>query len=67
MTALLVATAVLLLTSGLVKLRAADRAGLGLPLFALLEILAALALGGASFLSTLTPAVGLSAVVGSVV
>ena len=65
MTLLLVVTAVLLLTSGVVKLHAGDRAGLGLPLFALLEIFAGLILAAGSFTNPFTPAQGLGVVVGS--
>ena len=66
MTLLLVVTAILLLTSGLVKLRAGDRAGLGIPVLALLEIFAGLLLAGVSFSSPFTPQQGLAVVVGSV-
>jgi NhaP-type Na+/H+ or K+/H+ antiporter len=65
-TLLLIVTAVLLLTSGVVKLRAAERAGLGLPVLPLLELLVGLLLVGVSFASPLTPSQGLVAVVGSV-
>ena len=57
---------VLLLTSGVVKLRAGERAGLKLPLLAILEVLAGFGLAGASFTSLITPAVGLGVVLGSV-
>ena len=63
---LLVVTAILLLTSGIVKLRAADRAGLGLSLFALLEIFAGLILAGVSFTNPFTPSQGLGVVLSSV-
>ena len=63
---LLVVTAILLLTSGIVKLRAADRAGLGLSLFALLEIFAGLILAGVSFTNPFTPSQGLGVVLASV-
>ena len=66
MTALLVVTAILLLTSGVVKLRAGDRAGVGLPVLALLEVFAGLLLAGVSFSSPFTPAQGLAVVLGSV-
>ena len=66
MTLLLVVTAILLLTSGIVKLHAGDRAGLGLPLFALLEIFAGLLLAGVSFSNPFTPQQGLGVVLGSV-
>lgn len=66
MTTLIVVTALLLLTSGVVKLRAADRAGLGLSLLALLEIFAGLLLGAVSFTYPFTPSSGLGVVLGSV-
>lgn len=66
MTLLLVVTAILLLTSGVVMLRAADRAGLGLSLFALLEVLAGLILAGISFTNPFTPGQGLGVVLASV-
>lgn len=66
MTLFLVVTAILLLTSGIVKLHAGDRAGLGIPVFALLEICAGLLLAGVSFSSPFTPQQGLVVVVGSV-
>jgi hypothetical protein len=65
-TALLVVTAILLITSGVVKLRAADRAGLGLSLFALLETFAGLVLAAGSFTNPFTPGQGLWVVVASV-
>lgn len=67
MTLLLIVTAVLLLASGIVKLRAGERAGLGLSLLSLLEVLVGLLLVGASFASPLTPTQGLGVVVASVV
>lgn len=66
MTLLLVVTAILLLTSGVVMLRAADRAGLGLSPFALLEVFAGLILAGVSFTSPFTPEQGLGVVLASV-
>ena len=66
MTLLLVGTAVLLLTSGIVKLRAADRAGLGLSLFALIEIFGGLLLAAVSFSSPFTPEQGLGVILASV-
>jgi hypothetical protein len=65
-TLLLVVTAVLLLTSGVVKLRAGDRAGIGLPVLALMEVFAGLLLAGVSFSSPFTPGQGLAVVLGSV-
>ena len=66
MTLLLVVTSVLLLLAGVVKLRAADRAGLGLSLIALLEVFAGLALGAASLVMRIPPGMGLAVVVGAV-
>lgn len=66
MTALLVLTAVLLLVAGMVKLRAAERVGLGVTVLPLVEILAALALGVTTFLAPLSPSGGLKAVLASV-
>lgn len=66
MTVLLVVTAVLLLVSGVVKLRAGERAGLGLHLLSVLEVLAGFGLAGVSFTSLVTPALGLGMVLASV-
>ncbi len=57
----------LLLTSALVKLRTSSRAGLGLHLPSLLELLAALCVGVLSVSGSLVGGTGLWVVVGSVV
>lgn len=66
MTPLLVLAALLLLVSGLVKLRAGERVGLGIPVLALLEVLVGLALVAFSFLGRMSPRQGLAAVLGAV-
>lgn len=63
MTPLLVITAGLLLLSGLVKLKAAERVGLGIAVLPLVELLAAVALGALAVVHPLTPRGGLVAVV----
>jgi hypothetical protein len=67
MIALLLSTAGLLIVSALVKLKAAERVGLGIAILPLLELFAALGLGAMAFLGSLTPRSGLSLVVGGVV
>lgn len=67
MIALLVCTACLLLVSGLVKLKAAERVGLGIAILPLVELLAALALGVLGIGGSITPRRGLAFVVGGVV
>jgi hypothetical protein len=60
---LVVLAALLLLASGLLKLRAAERVGLGIAVLPLVEVVAALGLLGVSFLRPLDPVAGLIAVV----
>jgi len=67
MTILFIVTALLLLASGVTKLHACARVGLGLPLLALLEIVAGLCLCAVSFAGAFTPGQGLAVVVGAVV
>lgn len=59
--------ALLLLASGLIKLRAAERVGLGLALLPLFEVAAALVLLAVSFFRPLGVAGGLAAVMASLV
>jgi len=66
-TLLIIVTAVLLLASGIVKLRAGERAGMGLSFLSLVEVLVGLLLVGVSISNPLTPSQGLGAVVASVV
>jgi len=66
MIALLVSTSGLLIVSGLVKLKAAERVGLGIAILPLLELFAALGLGAMAVLGSLTPSGGLALVVGCV-
>jgi hypothetical protein len=63
---LLVITALLLLTAGLVEAKAASRVGMGLPLLALADIVAGVGLVGAVFAVDLTRAQGLAVLVGAV-
>lgn len=58
--------ALLLLVSGMVKLKAAERVALGLPALALLELVAGLGLMVAVFVRTFTAGQGLAVLVGSV-
>jgi len=62
---LVVLAALLLLASGLIKLRAAERVGLGLAVLPLVEVVAALGLLAVSVLRPLGAAAGLTAVVSS--
>ncbi len=62
---LVVLAALLLLASGLLKLHAAERVGLGLAVLPLVEVVAALGLLAVSVLRPLGVAAGLTAVVGS--
>jgi hypothetical protein len=66
MVPLLVITALLLLASGLVKVRAAARVEMGLPILALAEFLAGLAILGVAFVVELTGVQGMLVLVGSV-
>ncbi len=66
MISLLVLASLLLLASGLLKIKAASRVGMGVPILALVEILAGLADVGALFLAGLTARQGLAILVGSV-
>jgi hypothetical protein len=63
MKGLLVLTAILLLVAGLVKLRAAERIGLGLAVLPLVEILAGFALGGVALSRPPSPGGGLVMVI----
>jgi hypothetical protein len=67
MTALLVLTAILLLTSSVTKLRAAARAQIGLHLLSVLEGVGAMALASVALSGSLTADQGMKAVVGAVV
>jgi len=64
---LLVLASLLLLVSGLVKMKAAARVDLGLPLLALVELLAGVAIIGVAFMQSFTARQGLAVVVGAVV
>lgn len=66
MAPLLVLTALLLLASGLVKVKAADRVQLGVPALALLELLAGVGLFSVAFIQSFTPRQGLLVLVASV-
>ncbi|GMV05496.1 MAG: hypothetical protein AMXMBFR53_17740 [Gemmatimonadota bacterium] len=66
MVVLVAITALLLLVSGGVKMRAAARVGLGLPALAVLEILAGVGVLSQAFVIDLPPGRGLGLVVGSV-
>ena len=66
MVPLLVITALLLLSSGLVKVRAASRVEMGLPILALAELLAGLGIFGVAFFVDLTGLQGMLVLVGSV-
>jgi len=63
---LLVLTSLLLLTSGLVKVRAAARVEMGLPVLALLELLAGVGIFSVAFVQNFTAGQGLVVLVGSV-
>ncbi len=63
---LLVITALLLLTAGLVGARAASRVGMGLPVLAVADVLAGVGLLGAVFAVDLSGAQGLAVLVGAV-
>lgn len=63
MKGLLVLTAILLLVAGLVKLRAAERMGLGLAVLPLVEVVAGLGMGAVSWLRPPTPGGGLVMVI----
>jgi hypothetical protein len=66
MVPLLVIASLMLLASGLLKLRAAARVEMGLPVLALAELLAGLGIFGLMLAADLTAAQGLAVVVGSV-
>ncbi|HSW30333.1 MAG TPA: hypothetical protein VLH75_12690 [Longimicrobiales bacterium] len=66
MVPLLVITALLLLASGLVKVRAAGRVEMGVPILALAELLAGLGILGVAFVMDLTGLQGMLVLVGSV-
>lgn len=66
MVPLLLITAVLLLTAGLVGARAASRVGMGLPVLALADIVAGVGLLGVVLAVDLTGAQGLAVLVGAV-
>lgn len=63
---LLILTSVLLLVSGVIKLRAAERAGVGVHVFSLVELLGGAALGVAVVAGSLSPEQGMGAVLGAV-
>ena len=63
---LLSIASLLLVGSGIVKIRAAGRAKLGLPMFSLLEVVAGIALAGVAAVSPPTVDVGFRYVVGAV-
>lgn len=63
---LLVLSALLLLASGLVKVKAAARVEMGLPLLALLELLAGVGIFSVAFIQNFSARQGLFVVVGSV-
>ena len=64
MTPLLIITGVLLVGSGIVKLRASERARLGIPLLSVAEAFAGLVLCSISFISPPSPEVGFRYVLG---
>lgn len=66
MTIFLVLAALLLLVSGVVKVKAAERVGMGLPILPLIELVAGLAIFGVSFTKTFTPGQGFAVVVAAV-
>jgi hypothetical protein len=66
MIVLLVLTAVLLVVSGVINLRAASRAGMSVHLFSLVELVGGLALAAVLLRGSLTPEQGLGAVLGAV-
>ncbi len=66
MVPLLLITALLLLASGLVKVRAAARVEMGLPILALAELLAGVGILGVAFVVDLTGVQGMLVLVGSV-
>lgn len=66
MVPLLAIAAFLLLASGLVKIKAAARVGMGVPVLALAELAAGLGVFGAVLLADLTAGQGLFVLVGSV-
>jgi hypothetical protein len=63
---LLVITSCLLLASGLLKVRAAARVEMGVPILALAELLAAVGIFGVAFVVKLTAGQGMFILVGSV-
>ncbi len=66
MVPLLISTACLLLTSGLLTVRAAARVEMGLPILAVAELLAGLGIMGVAFSVELTAGQGMLVSVGSV-
>ena len=65
MIALLVLTSLLLLASGLLKIKAASRVGMGMPVLALAELLAGLAIPACVFVVELTAGQGLAILLAS--
>lgn len=65
MTVLLVLMSLLLLVSGMVKVKAAERVALGLPILAALELLVGVGLFAAVFFGTFTRGRGLAVLLGS--
>ena len=63
---LLVLASLLLLASGLIKIKTASRVGMGVPVLALAELLAGLAIFGVVFIEDFTAVQGLVILVGSV-
>ncbi len=63
---LLALASLLLVGSGIIKIRAAERAKLGLPIFSLLEVVAGLAVAGVAAVSPPTLVVGFRYVVGAI-
>lgn len=66
MTLLMVLAAFLLLISGVVKVKAAERVGMGLPVLPLLELAVGLGIFGVAFLRKFSAAQGMGILVGAV-